>query len=71
MLTDINMPGVNGYAVGALFRATPGARTAPLIAMSGEPVPADEYQQAGFSAYLQKPVDFSALVKAIRKALRR
>jgi len=71
VLTDINMPGVNGYAVGALLRATPGARTAPLIAMSGEPVPADEYQQAGFSAYLQKPVDFSALVKAIRKALRR
>ncbi|AFT90047.1 chemotaxis protein CheB [Paraburkholderia phenoliruptrix] len=73
VLTDIHMPDIDGFSVSSLLGSTTGAGTAPVIAMSGDPQPEDEepLRRAGFSAYLQKPVYFGMLIKAIRKALER
>ena len=59
LITDIGMPGYNGYALIALIRAhdkQTGRRT-PAIALTAFASPADRETAlaAGFDAYLEKP----------------
>jgi CheY-like chemotaxis protein len=61
-LIDIGLPGLDGYEVVRQLRAELGA-TMFLVAVSGHTQPADQQRalQAGFDAYLTKPVDVDVL----------
>jgi signal transduction histidine kinase/CheY-like chemotaxis protein len=61
LISDIGLPGEDGYALIRQVRAAawPGARTLPAIAITGLSRPQDRVSllRAGFQAYLPKPVD--------------
>ncbi|CAB3848024.1 Sensor histidine kinase RcsC [Achromobacter anxifer] len=70
VITDVNMPGMDGYAVARCLRAQ-GA-TVPIIAYTAH-VGAQEHQQcrdAGIDAVLVKPLLLGKLDDAIRRLLR-
>ena len=69
---DINMPG--GTGVGVLKKLRSSAKTAsiPVIVISGNALAylPEQVKQLGAAAFLSKPVDPDALVKAVNEAVR-
>lgn len=71
VLTDIRVPGLDGYGVARELHAELGAATPPIIAITGF-VPADDdprVGQAHFQRLLIKPVTPALLVEAVQEAL--
>ncbi|HEU5321155.1 MAG TPA: response regulator [Methylomirabilota bacterium] len=71
-LLDIGMPGLDGYEVARLIRATPWGRTVILIALTGWGQDEDvrRAHAAGFDRHLLKPVDIVPLQEALASSLR-
>ena len=68
ILTDFNMPGLNGEALVRLLRRDPRFGATPIIVVSSE-TSAEIRQrmaQAGANAWIGKPVDACALVRAVQ-----
>ncbi len=63
VLLDIGLPGLDGYQVARLLRATPHGQRVRLVALTGYGMPADRQKsrEAGFDDHLIKPVDPAAL----------
>jgi len=59
ILLDINLPGMDGYAVLEQLRADAATAVIPVVAISANAMPADiqRGEAAGFTAYLTKPLD--------------
>jgi CheY-like chemotaxis protein len=67
IVSDLGMPGVDGFEFIQRVRAIPDLALIPAIALTGTALERD-FQQAlasGFTAYLVKPVDASHLAKKI------
>jgi CheY-like chemotaxis protein len=64
---DIEMPGLNGYAVCGQLRALGGFERTRVYALSGLTGPAHERRckQEGFNGQLVKPLDISALDRLV------
>lgn len=72
IFSDIQMPGTDGFALVQLIRQSgfPGADTIPVVALSANPDKTEaEYQQAGFTAYLNKPFTSVQLFEVLEKVL--
>jgi PAS domain S-box-containing protein len=71
VLLDIQLPGIDGFEV--LKRLRADARTAgiPVIAVSANAMPADRERaaQAGFDAYVTKPVDLGEMLAVVDRYL--
>lgn len=70
VFSDIQMPGTDGFALVQLIRRSgfPGADTIPVVALSANPDKTEaEYQQAGFTAYLNKPFNSLQLFEVLEK----
>ncbi len=67
VISDISMPDMDGYEFIRAVRALPGLQRLPVIAASGLGREKDktEAQEAGFSAWLTKPIAVEALCAAI------
>jgi CheY-like chemotaxis protein len=67
-LVDIGLPKLDGYEVARRVRANPAGRTLRLVALTGYGQPADRQRaiEAGFDAFLVKPVDPSDLLRILR-----
>jgi len=68
IILDIQLPGMDGNAVCRDLRAA--GRTGPILALSSAAM-ADQVERgmdAGFDAYLTKPISPSALRDAVRRA---
>jgi CheY-like chemotaxis protein len=69
ILTDIGMPGFNGYALVSLVRENDkkDGRKTPMIALTAFTSPADRETalSAGFERYLSKPFDPAELIEVI------
>jgi signal transduction histidine kinase/CheY-like chemotaxis protein len=67
VLLDINMPGMNGFAVARRFKAEPLLRDIPLIAMSGYTRSSQRAQEeeSGIQDHLTKPVSPEELRRTI------
>jgi CheY-like chemotaxis protein len=69
MITDIGMPGIDGYELVAKLRSEAGARNAGLKAIALTAYASvDDRQRAlesGFHAHLAKPVNFEELLTTI------
>ena len=61
ILLDIRMPKMDGYQLLSLFREHKKLKTIPIVALSAEAKPTDLFKgkQAGFSAYLTKPINLA------------
>jgi signal transduction histidine kinase len=73
ILSDISMPGMDGYQLLSALRELARHRDTPAVALSGlgREVDRARTQQVGFAAHLTKPVNLANLVEVIRKALQR
>jgi CheY-like chemotaxis protein len=64
LITDLNMPNMDGLSLCLAFRADPALATVPIILASGDPLPGDAITTS-HDFFLQKPVGPMALVAAI------
>jgi PAS domain S-box-containing protein len=73
ILLDIQLPGIDGFEVLRRLRAAASTRATPVIAISANAMPADIRQgmEAGFDAYLTKPLEVEQLRTTVRQALHR
>lgn len=70
IFSDIQMPGTDGFALVKLIRQSgqPQAMTIPIIALSANSEKTEkEYQEAGFTAYLNKPFTSTQLFGILEK----
>jgi two-component system CheB/CheR fusion protein len=69
VISDIGMPGMNGYQLAEALRALPGSESTPLIAVTGFTHFEDRERarRAGFDDFLHKPINPSDLLDAVRK----
>jgi two-component system, sensor histidine kinase and response regulator len=71
VLTDINMPGMNGFELAVAIRSeeTEGAHT-PIIAFTADAFleQSSKWKTAGFDACLTKPIELASLKAALEKS---
>ena len=72
VVTDINMPGLDGFALAAALRADRRTRHVPLLGMTGHwnTEMQIEAQRSGFSAMLAKPCMPAHLLAEVERVLR-
>lgn len=71
VLLDINLPEINGYELLAQIRAIPSLENIPAIAITAIDYETGKTQalEAGFNAFISKPVDINILSSQIKKYL--
>jgi CheY-like chemotaxis protein len=71
IISDIGMPGMNGYELAGTLRRLAEYQSIPMIAVTGysEYDDRDRALQAGFSAHLTKPIDPSQLLDLMNELL--
>lgn len=71
VLSDISMPGMDGYELLQKLRARPETDGLPVIAMTGfgQPEDLERGRAAGFYAYITKPVQIPKLLETARAAV--
>lgn len=67
ILLDLNMPGIDGHGTLQIIKADPELRHIPVIILttSGNERDITAAFQAGVNSYVQKPMTFEGLLKAI------
>jgi two-component system CheB/CheR fusion protein len=71
VISDIAMPGMDGFEFLRTFRMENRYRDTPVIALTGFGREEDIHrtEQAGFAAQLTKPIDFDDLIRVVQLAL--
>jgi len=71
VLMDIQLPGMNGIDALRVLRANPATSGIPIIAVTASVMQQDRKQitEAGFDAYVGKPINLKEFLEAVRKAL--
>ena len=69
IISDIGMPGMNGYQLARALRLLPGYQTVPMVAVTGYSMFDDREQSisAGFNAHMTKPINPQDLIKLIQQ----
>jgi two-component system CheB/CheR fusion protein len=69
VLSDISMPGMDGFEFLSKLHALPGYQDVPAIALTGFGRPEDVQRahSEGFYAHLTKPFDIEALAGLLQK----
>ncbi len=69
IISDISMPGIDGYALLAELRRMPGLEAVPAIALTGHAMDEDRARAlaAGFAVHIPKPVDPDELLRIVRR----
>ena len=67
IVSDIGMPGMNGYELAEAVRLTPGYQSVPMIAVTGFSLYNDKGRalESGFNAHIPKPINPMALLELI------
>ena len=67
ILMDINMPGIDGYALTTQIKTIPHMANVPVIAVTANVMKGDRERtlEAGCDGYIQKPVDVDDLPRQI------
>lgn len=73
ILLDLQLPGVDGWAIAERLRDDPARRGIPLIAVSARVMPAERARalDAGFDSFISKPCDPDQVIDEIRYLLAR
>ncbi len=67
LISDIGMPGMNGYELAEQVRALPGYERVPMIAVTGFTMydDRDRALTSGFNAFLTKPISPNDLINLL------
>jgi two-component system OmpR family response regulator len=68
ILLDINMPGLDGFAIHDLVRARPGTAETPIIFMTAADHSA-EFARRGVTTWLAKPFDLDDMLALVASVL--
>jgi two-component system cell cycle response regulator DivK len=68
VLMDIQLPGMNGIEALGVLRADPATAAIPVIAVTASVMQQDRnlITQAGFDAYIGKPINLKEFLEAVR-----
>jgi two-component system cell cycle response regulator len=71
IISDVQMPGMDGYQLARILKADPELRQIPLIALTAYAMVGDRERvhEAGFDAYFSKPIDPAAFKAALNAYL--
>lgn len=71
ILMDVRLPGISGVEAVGILKTMPETRDIPVIAVTADAMLHDirNARNAGFHAYLTKPIDLDALYERLRDAL--
>lgn len=69
VITDVKLPGIDGYALAARLKKDPRTRTVPIVAMTGLSDPSSADGKSPFSSYIVKPTSTEALVAVVRRLM--
>ncbi len=71
VLMDIQLPGINGIEALGQLRANPVTAAIPVIAVTASVMQNDRKMitEAGFDAYVGKPINLKEFLDAVRKGL--
>lgn len=69
VVSDIGMPGMNGYELAEEVRRLPGYQSTPMIAVTGFTMydDRDRALQSGFNAFLTKPINPRDLINLVER----
>jgi two-component system cell cycle response regulator DivK len=72
IILDIQLPGMDGYAVAAALRRNDALKNTPIIAVTSFAMVGDREKAlaAGATDYIEKPIDPDTFVQQIQKHLR-
>lgn len=73
ILMDIHLPGMNGIDALRALRGDPATAAIPVIAVTASVMQDDRrmIMEAGFNAYVGKPINLREFLEAVRLALER
>ena len=73
ILTDINMPDMDGYTLTAKIRAMPNMGSIPIVALTANVMKGDKERslEAGCDGYIQKPIDIDTIAAQVEKFIKR
>ncbi|MFN9475099.1 response regulator [Acidovorax sp.] len=71
ILSDLQMPVMDGYEVARLLHADPAWRRAPLVAVTAFSMPGDREKalEVGFQDHISKPIDPERFVRQVEAYL--
>ena len=71
IVSDIGMPGMNGYDLAVALRAMPDYKTVPMVAVTGFSIYDDRGRavESGFNAHMTKPINPMTLLDLIKSLL--
>jgi two-component system, cell cycle response regulator DivK len=72
VLLDIQLPGMDGYAVARALRAIPKFNSVPVVAVTSYAMPGDRERcvESGCDGYLEKPIDPETFALSVEKFFR-
>jgi len=72
VLMDVQLPGIDGVEALARIRADDRTASIPVVAVTAQAMHGDRerFLEAGFDAYLSKPVDVFELIGTVRELCR-
>lgn len=67
ILLDIQLPGMDGYAVARALRADPRVAQIPIVAVTSYAMPGDRERcmASGCNGYIEKPIDPDTFVREV------
>lgn len=73
VLLDIQLPGMDGYAVARALRQIDAMRAIPIVAVTSYAMPGDREKAlaAGCTGYIEKPIDPGTFAEEVELALAR
>ena len=71
VLMDIQLPGINGIEAFRQLRADPATARIPVVAFTASVTPTDRshINQAGFDAFLSKPINIREFLDTVKRLL--
>ena len=71
ILMDIQLPGMNGIAAIGVLHADPATAAIPVVAVTASVMPQDRNKitEAGFNAYVGKPINLKEFLDTVRRLL--
>lgn len=73
ILLDIQLPGMDGYAVARALRQNAALQAVPIVAVTSYAMPGDREKalEAGCTGYIEKPINPDTFVAEMERALAR
>ena len=71
VLLDIQLPGMDGYAVARALRVIPKFNSVPVVAVTSYAMPGDRERciESGCNGYIEKPIDPETFALSVEKFL--